>query len=200
MSPSLFSRFPAAKPCLWALARLAVAALMSCGVQVAAQSLDKTPNARASRSAARTADFNAALDLAGSGNLAAAEAALSRGNAQKGDALPADIETGVKLVHLALGLRDRYDYKNANLAAQRALDQLNDAVTRKGGSATITQRAQAYETMAFIHERLFFNLGAAKAALLQAQQIDPGSPSAADKLGRIKDQEDGEARVRGKKD
>lgn len=184
--------------CSRAPAIFLVCALLS-PVVAMAQSLDRSPAARASRAAARAADFRAALGFASAGNGSAAEAALFKANVQRPNSLEWDIEAATKLAHLALTLRERSDYRNARLCADRAIALLNSGLTARSTGASPARRAQAFETAGFIYERLHFDHAAARAAFAQAQTLQPSSMSAAAGLARIKDREDAEKRVRGGK-
>jgi hypothetical protein len=131
------------------------------------------------------------------GDFATAEAALFRGNAQRPGTLQWDIEAAGKLAHLALGLREHYDHRNAIVAGQRALAQLNDGLAQRSAGISADYRVQLYLTAAFINEEILFDRAAAKAALLQAQLINPSSQAVAAALEKIVAQEAVEARVRG---
>ena len=144
--------------------------------------------------------FQHALAAHQAGNLAAAEAALFKDNVQPSGTIESDVECATRLTHAALVLRERFDYKTANVAAARALALLAAIPSDRFTSAGPERRSQAHEAAGFIYERLLADPGSAKASFTQAQRELPDSKAAKAGLDRIKATEDQVVRQQGGKD
>ena len=171
--------------------------VLACGTALLAQPPERSLGAAAGRGAARASSFTAALAWFTSGNLPAAETALFKDNLQRPGTIRHDVECATRLTHVALVLRERLDYRTANVVSTRALAYLAEAKSARFTNATPQGRAEVNETIGFIYERLLADPVAAKAAFGQAQRELPSSKAAQAGLDRIKETEDKLARLPG---
>lgn len=132
----------------------------------------------------RKKSFDEALAFAKSGDFAKADESLARGNRRPPGARGAELETAAKQVHLALVLRQNYDYKRSIAVARRALGLLGQAA-EKSGAADAGQSAAAHEMAAFVHDELLRDPAAARDEFEKALRANPESKRARQGLDRL---------------
>lgn len=153
----------------------AVGVAIPAGSQTPAETSSE-PN-RARLAAERLEAYNAAKSLFKAGDTAAAEAALLRTNESSPGTFEWQLESAGKLTHLALNLRQQYDYPRAIALARRVLELLEKAA-QLGLEANPRQRASVHEMAAFVQEELLRDQSAAREAYVKARQIDGTSKRA----------------------
>jgi len=179
---------------------LCALALLAMAGELCSQPSDRaSATAKANADAAWSDAFERAMTFFAAGQIQAGEAQLFRYNVQKNGTLESDIECATLLTHAALFLRERYDYRTADVVANRALAYLNSAPASHFANAAAKKRAQAYEAAGFIQDSLLGDSTGAKASFQAAQREVPGSKGAQAGLDRIKNDEDKIARLPGGK-
>lgn len=194
MSPKFDLPFNPARPGPNPLRRFIVACaclallLPAASAQRAANPKSAEAIARAAaRDAARAADFEAALAAAARGNLAHAESRIARASMHQPNTLLGALESASRLGHLALSLRQRGHHEASESVALRALATLTAIAPAELAQATSQARAQVWQSVGLIYERMLFDEVAAKAAYLKAQQEHADAPGAQAGLKRLEE-------------
>lgn len=138
----------------------------------------------------------AAMEHFQAGDLAAGEAALIGGLRDDPETYDGKLELAGRLTHLALVLRQKYDYRGALALAQRARTILFEAEalgapigSRRGSGGRI------HEMAGFIAERLLYDSAAARTAYERARDVNPDSQRAREGLARLTEAEAKSERV-----
>jgi len=153
------------------------------------------PAARAAEEAEQQQALTEAVALYNSRN-PAAEERLLRGNRHEPTTLGWQIESANKLTHLALILRQEYDYSGALAVATRALAVLDDA-EKLARRADAHQRALVQEMTAFLLEEIVRDPESARAAFEKARQANPSSKRAEQGLARLQEEKAKQQRLAG---
>jgi hypothetical protein len=132
----------------------------------------------------RAKDFDNSLALFKARDLVNAEKVLLRSNRWQSGTLGWQLESAGRLTHMALVLRQRYDYPGSLAVAQRALAILRDA-DGLALKASASKRSAVHEQAAYIAEEILRDPVAARTEYQLALQFNAKSVRAREGVQRL---------------